>query len=273
MDTSLPQEWPALCLLIFALGVRHGFDADHLATIDGLTRFNARHRPRLARYCGTLFSLGHGAVVVTVALVVSSLSQRFGQVPAWLDGFGNLVSIFFLVALGLLNLRAVLNTAPGQVVQPVGLKSGLLGGLARVSNPWVVALVGALFAFSFDTMSQAALFALTALHFGGWQEALSLGLIFMAGMLVTDGINGMYISRLIRRTDQAALVASRVMGLVVSTTSLLVATYALARWLSPTVSEWGEGKELAFGAVVFGMVVGSFFLAMRLARRGADQSA
>ena len=41
---DLPTEWTALCALVFLLGLKHGFDADHLATIDGLTRFNARHQ-------------------------------------------------------------------------------------------------------------------------------------------------------------------------------------------------------------------------------------
>lgn len=67
MDASLPSDLLALSLLVFVLGLKHGFDADHLATIDGLTRFNARKRPGLARYCGALFSLGHGAVVVAIA--------------------------------------------------------------------------------------------------------------------------------------------------------------------------------------------------------------
>ena len=33
---ALPSEWSALCALVFLLGLRHGFDADHLAAI---TRF------------------------------------------------------------------------------------------------------------------------------------------------------------------------------------------------------------------------------------------
>ena len=60
---SIPTVWAALCGLAFALGARHGFDADHLATIDGLARYSAASRPRLARSAGLLFSLGHGAVV------------------------------------------------------------------------------------------------------------------------------------------------------------------------------------------------------------------
>jgi high-affinity nickel-transport protein len=47
---DLPTEWSALAALVFLLGLKHGFDADHLAAIDGLTRYNARlpdpHRHR-----------------------------------------------------------------------------------------------------------------------------------------------------------------------------------------------------------------------------------
>ena len=52
---SLPQDLYALCLLVFVLGLKHGLDADHLATIDGLTRFNARANPRLARKFAALY--------------------------------------------------------------------------------------------------------------------------------------------------------------------------------------------------------------------------
>jgi high-affinity nickel-transport protein len=253
---------------VLLLGMKHGFDADHLATIDGLTRYNGRHNPRLARFCGTLFSLGHGGVVLLIALAVAFASRAW-QVPEWLDGFGTLVSILFLVALGAANLRAVLTAAPHEIVQPVGLKGRWLGGLGQASNPWLIALVGSLFALSFDTLSQAALFAVIATRFGGWEHSLILGLLFMLGMLFVDGVNGLWISRLIRRADQTALIASRVMGLVVSAVSLLVAALAAARWLLPAVEAWSEGKEMAFGGVVVLAVAGSFLLALRLARRPA----
>jgi high-affinity nickel-transport protein len=44
----------------FVLGAKHGLDADHLATVDGLTRCNARTNPWLCRRAGALLSLGHG---------------------------------------------------------------------------------------------------------------------------------------------------------------------------------------------------------------------
>ena len=123
---ALPADWQSLLLLTFVLGMKHGFDADHLATIDGLTRLNARHGRPFARYCGALFSLVHGAVVIAIALAVGLASERWNT-RLWLDAVGAWVSIVFLTALGIVNLRAVLAAEPGQVVAPVGLKGRFLG--------------------------------------------------------------------------------------------------------------------------------------------------
>ena len=91
----------------------------------------------------------------------------------------------------------------------------------------------------------------------------------MAGMLLTDGINGLWIARLIARADQVALVASRVMGLVVSAISLLVAAFGAAKLLSPAVDAWSEGKELIFGGVLVLVIALSFLVAVRLTQRPA----
>ncbi|MBL8429524.1 MAG: nickel transporter [Dechloromonas sp.] len=263
---NLPSDWLSLLILTFVLGMKHGFDADHLATIDGLTRHNTRARPGLARYCGTLFSLGHGAVVMAIALGTSALAAQWA-VPEWFGTLGALISIGFLVVLGTLNLSSVLAAEAGEMVRPVTIRGRLLGRLRHASHPALIALVGALFALSFDTLSQAAFFALTATRFGGWEHALVLALLFMLGMLLTDGINGLWIARLIARADQAALVASRVMGLVVSGISLLVAAFGAAKLLSPAVDAWGEGKELLFGAILMGVIALSYIAAVRLASR------
>jgi nickel/cobalt transporter (NiCoT) family protein len=261
---SLPHDVVALSLLVFVLGVKHGFDADHLATIDGLTRFNARAKPGLARYCGALFSIGHGVVVVMIALLVSTVSQRW-QTPEWLTASGALVSIGFLAVLGLLNLHAVLRADPNEVVQPIGLKGRFLGRFASVTSPLLIATVGALFALSFDTISQASLFALTAAQLGGWGHALTMGLLFMLGMLVTDGINGLWISRLIYRADQIAVIASRIMSLVVAGMSLVIAGFGVAKLAVPAVEHWTQGSELIIGAVVVVVVAVSYLVAVRLA--------
>lgn len=269
---TLPNDWLALMFLVFVLGVKHGLDADHLATIDGLTRFNSRGNPRLARWCGFLFSLGHGTVVVAIALAVGAATERW-TVPAWMEDLGAWISITFLALLGAMNLAAVLAAQPDQVVRPVGLKGRFLGRLQRAGNPLLIAAVGALFALSFDTMSQAALFALTGTQFGGVAHSLTLGLLFMLGMMLMDGINGLWISRLIRRADRIACVASRVMGLAVGGLSLLVAGFGIAKYASPEVGAWSDGKELAFGLCFILVVALSFALALRLARGGEPDKA
>ncbi|MFN3883679.1 MAG: nickel transporter [Rhodocyclaceae bacterium] len=271
METALPNDLLGLSALVFVLGLKHGFDADHLATIDGLTRYNSRVRPEGARYCGVLFSVGHGAVVVATALAVSMLARRW-QVPQWLDVFGAWVSIAFLFALGFLNLHALMRAKSNEVVRPVGLKGRFLGRFAQASSPGLIAMVGALFALSFDTISQAALFALTASQFGGWREALLLGLLFMLGMLVTDGINGYWIARLIDRADQVAWVASRIMSLAVVGISLLIGSFGAIRLCLPGVDAWSEGKESFYGAAVVTVIVVSYLLAMRLSRATSPAS-
>jgi len=251
METVHSGIYP-LVALAFVLGMKHGMDADHLATIDGLTRFNASAgRARLARLCGFLFSLGHGAVVC-VAAAATSVLFRQGAVPAWMDDVGALVSAFFLLALGALNLYAVLSTPKNEMVQMVGLKGRWLGKLRHASHPLLIAMVGSLFAFSFDTLSQAALFSATSTQFGGPLSALLLAACFMLGMMVTDAANGLWISHLLRRADATARVASRIMGITVALLSLAVAALGLSRRFFPQASAWQEGRELFIGiAIIF----------------------
>ncbi|HXQ30361.1 MAG TPA: nickel transporter [Steroidobacteraceae bacterium] len=263
---SLPADWASLAAVVFLLGMKHGCDADHLATIDGLTRVGRRAGARYAPYCGVLFSLGHGTVVLAIAALVGCASEQW-HTPAWLERSGVVISMFFLVLLGVLNLRAVFAAAPHEVVAPVGIKGRCLGRLAQVRRPWLVMVVGALFALSFDTVSQAALFAATAAEYGGVRAALWLGTLFLGGMLLTDGCNGLWIARLIARSDELARIASRVMGLAVGSVSLMVAAVGVARLAAPSFARWSEGHELAFGALVVGLVLLSFVAGRALARR------
>ncbi|MBK7356449.1 nickel transporter [Propionivibrio sp.] len=262
---DLPNDWTALLALVFVFGAKHGLDADHLATIDGLTRHNLRQAPARARWCGTLFSLGHGVVVMIVALGVGIASAQW-QVPPWMENVGTWISIIFLTVLGLLNFQAVLQTAPDAVVVPVGLKAGLLARLQSASHPLAIAAVGALFALSFDTMSQAALFAVTASRLGGVTHALVLGLTFTGGMLLMDGINGLWIARLLRRADRRARIASRVMGLMVTVISLSVALLGFLRWLSSDIATWYQGRELGFGIGLVVLLTLSFVVVQGLTR-------
>ncbi len=106
METQLlTNNLYGLAITVGLLGMRHGFDADHLAAIDGMTRFNAGQRASLARNAGTLFSLGHGVVVISTALLVAIVARTW-QVPAWIESIGAWSSIAVLLVLALANVSA-----------------------------------------------------------------------------------------------------------------------------------------------------------------------
>lgn len=259
-------------VLAFVLGLRHGMDADHLATIDGFTRVNfASGRTRLAGFCGFLFSLGHGAVVCVSAVAIGLLFKQ-AEIPGWLDGVGAWISIVFLLMLGMLNLYGVLVTPAGEMARPMGLKGRWVGGLLRTGHPALVVLVGAIFAISFDTLSQAALFSVASAHFGGAIYALVLALIFMLGMIFTDMLNGLWISKLLRRADETACLASRIMGLTVAALSLVVAGLGMSSRLLPQAAVWQEQSELSIGLAVVAVVAVSFLFTLHLKRRVATEA-
>ena len=223
---NLPHDVLALFALAFVFGVKHGLDPDHLATIDGLSRFNVSAKPRLAKWSGVLFSLGHGLVVTAVVEVIALMPGKIA-LPEWLEGLGAAVSVFTLLVLGGLNLYAGLNPQP-TTSRPVGLKSWMR---FESGHPAMVLGIGALFALSFDTMSQAAFFSIAANHVSIALYAFTLGVVFTGGMIVSDGINGMITARFIKESGKRALIASRVMSLVIGSVSLFVAVMGMIKWL------------------------------------------
>ncbi len=261
-----------LAVLVLLLGMRHGLAPDHLAAIDGLTRANAATRPRLARAAGLLFSLGHGAVVVAVAVAACLLATAW-QPPGWALAFGAWASIALLVALAVANIAAVLRADSNSVPALVGWWASLLSRWFSAGSVPMVLTVGALFALSFDTLSQAALFAVMSVRHGGLQATVMLAACFVAGLLAVDAVNGIWISRLIGRADRTARVASRAMGLTVGALGLLTAALGVVVQLAPAAAAWGEGREAWFGVALIAIVFASFQLAMWLAARPSRQVA
>jgi high-affinity nickel-transport protein len=265
MITVLPNDWLGLVLVVFFLGLRHGMDPDHIATIDGLTRINAQARPRLSRWSGCLFSLGHGLVVTLVAGIVAAVAGEW-TAPVWLEHLGAWISILFLLALGLANLVAVFVAPRDQPVKIAGLKGRWLGRFASASHPVVIAAVGAAFALSFDTLSQAALFSITASGMAGWVFSVALGIIFMLGMMLTDGINGLWVGGLISRAGKRALIVSRAISLAIAFLSLAIAGLGIAKYVSPSVAAALDNVGLAIGLGILVLPPLSFAIALRLVK-------
>ena len=281
----------SVILLVLLLGMRHGFDADHLAAIDGLTRYNHKDNPKLARLAGLFFSLGHGLIIVPISVGAATLAHGL-NIPEWLNGFGTWVSVTILLTLAIANIRGVLHTPKSALVSLRGWRYQWFAGYLNVRSSSAMLAVGAVFALSFDTLSQAALFAVIAGEYQRWQLAFILAVVFVSGMLLTDGINGLFIAHLIKRSDQTARIASRVMALtapnihtvsqtlpedqvhgLLSSCDCFVSPHRsegfglnIAAAMLPNFDAWRVGKELWLGLVVMLVLIASYGIGQRLSR-------
>jgi high-affinity nickel-transport protein len=252
-----PSDLFGLVVVAFVLGLRHGLDADHLAAIDAMTRFNADARPALARRTGLWFSVGHGFVVLTVAFTVALTAQTWSA-PAWLAPFGAWISIATLVLLSALNFLAWHETAPNAPVAVTGWRSKLFAAAFQASRRRTVLCVGALFAVSFDTLSQAALMGATGIAKQGFVAVGLLAGAFFVGMVITDGLNGWWVAHLIQRPNARSVIASRVMCLSVCGISIGTAGLGAAAQLSPRVAGWAAEQQGQVALSIIAIVVISF---------------
>ena len=214
-------RFPALVGLGFAayvLGLRHGFDADHISAVDDTTRYLLQ-RGKRPLGLGFFFSLGHSTIVflLSVCLIASAAAVRH-DLP-WLRSFGALigggVSAFFLLLIGILNLFVVLDLLKvwrharttthqhahlEQLLARRGLINRLFGSRLRgfIEHSWQMYPLGLLFGLGFDTASEVAVLALTAGAAAGnlpAAAALSLPILFTAGMCAIDTTDGVLMSR------------------------------------------------------------------------------
>jgi nickel/cobalt transporter (NiCoT) family protein len=215
------QHDPALAglgTLAYTFGLRHAFDADHIAAIDNTTRkFLAEGNRSLGT--GFFFSLGHSTIVFAL---VGGLGVAAGTVGAAIPAFQNYggtvgasVSGVFLLTIGVLNLVVLLDIV--RIFRE--MKSGsydearleerlldrgfmnrfFIGRAAnRVRKSWHMYPLGLLFGLGFDTATEVGLLALAAgvaTHHVPFLAVLSLPILFAAGMCLMDTIDGAFMSQ------------------------------------------------------------------------------
>jgi nickel/cobalt transporter (NiCoT) family protein len=198
--------------LAYAFGLRHAFDADHIAAIDNTTRklMTGGTRPLGV---GFFFSLGHSTVVflLTAAIaaaahVVTTQLPHLRDVGAYI---GTTVSGVFLYAIGIINLLVMIDVvrvlralrrgdADAADLEARLLQRGVIsrwfGGLFRlVTQPHQMYWVGLLFGLGFDTATEIGL--LTTAGVAATQllpatAILSLPIVFAAGMSLFDSADG-----------------------------------------------------------------------------------
>src|SRR5450755_1002797 len=133
----------ASAFTVFALGLRHGADPDHLAAIDNLTRNGVSAGRRLSRFFGTLFAGGHSIMVLSIAALAGLLGSRIAIRGELIETIGTWVSILTLFAIAAFNVRQLSMTG---AQRPCGLKFALLPkSLRAASSPVAAMAVGLLF--------------------------------------------------------------------------------------------------------------------------------
>ncbi|SDE85032.1 HoxN/HupN/NixA family nickel/cobalt transporter [Pseudonocardia oroxyli] len=211
-----------LGLTAFLLGMRHAFDADHIAAIDNTTRKLLAERetgsPRPLSV-GFWFALGHSSVVlVLVALVALGVRVIAGEISddgSSLKQVGGLISTsvsgLFLVLLGLVNLvilvqilKVFRDMRRGRYDEATleehlakrGLLNRILGRATRaVRRPWHMFPVGLLFGLGFDTATEVTLLVIAGGAAAGalpWYAVLVLPVLFAAGMSLFDTLDGAF---------------------------------------------------------------------------------
>ncbi|RLV48484.1 HoxN/HupN/NixA family nickel/cobalt transporter [Nocardioides mangrovicus] len=214
-------------ILAYTFGLRHAFDADHIAAVDNATRKlmadNAAGtgEGRKPLSVGFWFSLGHSTIVFGLAFLLSiGVKALTGPVE---DGnstlhsvtgvIGASVSGVFLWVLGILNLVVLLGVvkifrelrrgrydeaALEDQLNKRGFMNRFLGGLTKsVRKPWHIYPIGVLFGLGFDTATEVGLLVIA----GGaaainlpFYAILVLPVLFAAAMSLMDTIDGVFMN-------------------------------------------------------------------------------
>jgi nickel/cobalt transporter (NiCoT) family protein len=218
-----------LGLTAYLLGMRHAFDADHIAAIDNTTRKLLADRdgaddsdgpdargPRPLSV-GFWFSLGHSTIVFVLVLLlglgVRAITTEIGQDDSPLKVIGGLigtaVSGVFLILIGVINLVVLVGIVRifrrmrhgdydeaelERHLDERGFMNRILGRVTKaVRTPRRMYPVGVLFGLGFDTATEVSLLVLA----GGaaaatlpWWAVLVLPILFAAGMSLFDALDG-----------------------------------------------------------------------------------
>lgn len=210
-----PSFW-GLGLLAYSLGLRHAFDADHIAAIDNTVR-KLIQQDKKSYGVGFYFSLGHSTVVFLMAILVS-ISVKWAKLKLpFLEivggRIGSLVSGSFLIAIAAFNFlvlislyRSLKSMKDGSVDEDI-LNDILMsrGFLTRILKPffkcinrsWQMYPVGFLFGLGFDTATEIALIALSASTAQSGIPTLgiiALPVLFAAGMNLMDTTDSVMMS-------------------------------------------------------------------------------
>ncbi|WP_405484483.1 HoxN/HupN/NixA family nickel/cobalt transporter [Nocardia sp. NBC_00511] len=208
-----------LGITAYTLGMRHAFDADHIAAIDNTTRKLMADGKRPVSV-GFWFALGHSTVVVLLAAgiaagarLATTLTDDDSVVRKDLGLLGTVASGTFLYLIAALNLVALAGIwrvfkamRHGEFdehelekhLDSRGFLNRMLGRLTRsVTRPGQMYPVGLLFGIGFDTATEVTLMVMAGSGAAAglpWYAIICLPLLFAAGMSLFDTLDGTFMN-------------------------------------------------------------------------------
>ncbi|MEE6176424.1 HoxN/HupN/NixA family nickel/cobalt transporter [Mycobacterium sp. 050134] len=291
-------------LTAYTLGMRHAFDADHIAAIDNTTRklMNDGQRPLAV---GFFFSLGHSTVVFGLAVllatgvktIVGPVEDDSSSLHHYTGLIGTSVSGVFLYAIALINvvilagiLRMFARLRRGDYDEAElerqldnrGLINRLLGRFTKsITKSWHCYPVGLLFGLGFDTATEIALLMLAGTSAAAglpWYAILCLPVLFTAGMCLLDTVDGSFMnfaygwafSNPVRKIYYNITITalSVVVALLIGTVELLTLLADQFGWRGG-FWQWVSGLNLnAVGYIIVGMFVATWAVALLVWRFG-----
>ena len=199
-------------MLAYSFGLRHAFDADHIAAIDNVTRKLMQENQRPVGV-GLYFSLGHSTVVVLASVLVAAgagiFTERYGGYRDIGGLIGTSVSVLFLFAIAIANIfiflglyRAFKRVTRGghYAEEDLDVLLANRGALSRIfksvfrliQHSWQMYPLGFLFGLGFDTATEIGLLGISATiasnGVSGW-SLLIFPALFTAGMALMDTLD------------------------------------------------------------------------------------
>jgi nickel/cobalt transporter (NiCoT) family protein len=263
------HDYPVLlgmAMLAYSLGLRHAFDADHIAAIDNVTRKLMQEGSRPVAV-GLFFSLGHSTVVVglsiAIAVTTASLQNQFDLFKNGGGMVAALASALFLFAIAAANIVVLISISRvfrvlrnsgrflehdlEHVLASRGFLTRVLGRVFRVINhSWQMYPLGVLFGLGFDTATEIGLLAISARQ---GADGMSVWLtmvfpaLFTAGMILMDTAESLF---MVRAYDWALVNPTRTLCYNLTTTAISVVT-ALAVGSLETLNLIGNQLGLVSG--------------------------
>lgn len=204
----------------WTLGMRHAFDADHIAAIDNTTRkLMADGKRPLAS--GFFFALGHSSVIMVVGAGISIAARTvFTAVVTPSSTFESAGSVVgtalagtFLYVIAAMNIVVLVGIAKvfremrrgaydeqalEAQLQARGFMWRFFGPVVRsIEHTWQMFFVGFAFGIGFDTATEVLLLAGTAAAATQglpWYAVLTLPLLFAGGLTLCDSLDGLFMN-------------------------------------------------------------------------------